>query len=184
MSRCDGAMVFERFQDMLTLFYSWRCVNCGEILDPVVSKNGSLRAGRRRRQWANDSASRRFSFGFHPIDSGVLVCYPAVSFLSDMGWSGCQGILYSHSASVCGRSRESGSAHCRDGRRLRSRGPVRPSDQGIYDIVTTYRNCTSADLARAGVEQNLALYHLDAKFEVYPPRSSASGRWTTGSGRW
>jgi len=37
--RCDGAMVFERFQDMLTLFYSWRCVNCGEIVDPVVSKN-------------------------------------------------------------------------------------------------------------------------------------------------
>jgi hypothetical protein len=35
--RCDGAMVFERFQDMLTLFYSWRCVNCGEIVDPVVS---------------------------------------------------------------------------------------------------------------------------------------------------
>jgi hypothetical protein len=33
--RCDGAMVFERFQDMLTLFYSWRCVN----VDPVVSKN-------------------------------------------------------------------------------------------------------------------------------------------------
>ena len=37
--RCDGAMVFERFQDMLTLFYAWRCVNCGEIVDPVVSKN-------------------------------------------------------------------------------------------------------------------------------------------------
>jgi DNA-directed RNA polymerase subunit RPC12/RpoP len=37
--RCDGAMVFERFQDMLTLFYSWRCLNCGEIVDPVVAKN-------------------------------------------------------------------------------------------------------------------------------------------------
>ena len=38
-TRCDGAMGFERFQDMLTLFYAWRCVNCGEIVDPVVSKN-------------------------------------------------------------------------------------------------------------------------------------------------
>lgn len=37
--RCDGAMVFERFQDMLTLFYSWRCLNCGEIVDPVVARN-------------------------------------------------------------------------------------------------------------------------------------------------
>lgn len=37
--RCNGAMVFERFQDMLDLFYAWRCLNCGEIVDPVVSKN-------------------------------------------------------------------------------------------------------------------------------------------------
>jgi hypothetical protein len=32
-------MVFERFQDMLDLFYAWRCVNCGEIVDPVVERN-------------------------------------------------------------------------------------------------------------------------------------------------
>lgn len=37
--RCNGAMVFERFQDMLDLFYAWRCVNCGEIVDPVVERN-------------------------------------------------------------------------------------------------------------------------------------------------
>jgi DNA-directed RNA polymerase subunit RPC12/RpoP len=37
--RCSGAMVFERFQDMLDLFYAWRCVNCGEIVDPVVERN-------------------------------------------------------------------------------------------------------------------------------------------------
>ena len=36
---CSGAMVFERFQDMLDLFYAWRCVNCGEIVDPVVERN-------------------------------------------------------------------------------------------------------------------------------------------------
>jgi hypothetical protein len=32
-------MVFERFQDMLDLFYAWRCLNCGEIVDPVVERN-------------------------------------------------------------------------------------------------------------------------------------------------
>jgi DNA-directed RNA polymerase subunit RPC12/RpoP len=37
--RCNGAMIFERFQDMLDLFYAWRCVNCGEIVDAVVAKN-------------------------------------------------------------------------------------------------------------------------------------------------
>ncbi len=37
--RCNGAMVYERFQDMLDLFYAWRCLNCGEIVDPVVARN-------------------------------------------------------------------------------------------------------------------------------------------------
>ncbi len=37
--RCNGAMVYERFQDMLDLFYAWRCLNCGEIVDPVVVRN-------------------------------------------------------------------------------------------------------------------------------------------------
>ena len=37
--RCSGAMVYERFQDMLDLFYAWRCLNCGEIVDPVVVRN-------------------------------------------------------------------------------------------------------------------------------------------------
>lgn len=47
--RCDGAMVFERFQDMLTLFYAWRCVNCGEIVDPVVSKNREPARGSKKK---------------------------------------------------------------------------------------------------------------------------------------
>ena len=37
--RCKGAMVYERFQDMLDQFYAWRCLNCGEIVDPVVARN-------------------------------------------------------------------------------------------------------------------------------------------------
>ena len=32
-------MVYERFQDMLDMFYAWRCLNCGEIMDPVVARN-------------------------------------------------------------------------------------------------------------------------------------------------
>jgi len=32
-------MVYERFQDMLDMFFAWRCLNCGEIMDPVVERN-------------------------------------------------------------------------------------------------------------------------------------------------
>jgi hypothetical protein len=35
-------MVYERFQDMLDLFYAWRCLNCGEIVDPVVARNRGM----------------------------------------------------------------------------------------------------------------------------------------------
>ncbi len=32
-------MIYERYQDMLEVFYAWRCVICGEVLDDVVLKN-------------------------------------------------------------------------------------------------------------------------------------------------
>ena len=40
--RCGGSMVFERFLAAVEVFHAWRCVNCGEIMDPVVEKNRRL----------------------------------------------------------------------------------------------------------------------------------------------
>ena len=40
--RCNGAMVYERFQDMLQVFFAWRCLNCGEIVDTVVAQNRGM----------------------------------------------------------------------------------------------------------------------------------------------
>jgi DNA-directed RNA polymerase subunit RPC12/RpoP len=47
--RCNGAMVYERFQDMLDLFYAWRCLNCGEIVDPVVARNRGTKKEHKKR---------------------------------------------------------------------------------------------------------------------------------------
>ena len=47
--RCNGAMVYERFQDMLDLFFAWRCLNCGEIVDPVVARNREPEKNRKKR---------------------------------------------------------------------------------------------------------------------------------------
>ena len=41
-TRCGGAMVFERFQATVEIFYAWRCVNCGDIMDQVVARNREL----------------------------------------------------------------------------------------------------------------------------------------------
>jgi len=41
-ARCSGAMIFERFQATVEIFYAWRCLNCGDIMDPVVQKNREL----------------------------------------------------------------------------------------------------------------------------------------------
>jgi hypothetical protein len=42
-------MVYERFQDMLQLFYAWRCLNCGEIVDPVVARNRGMEKKTKKR---------------------------------------------------------------------------------------------------------------------------------------
>jgi len=41
-ARCGGAMIFERFQVSMEIFYAWRCLNCGDIMDSVVQKNREL----------------------------------------------------------------------------------------------------------------------------------------------
>ncbi len=37
--RCNGLMIYERYQDIMGVFDAWRCVICGEILDEVVLEN-------------------------------------------------------------------------------------------------------------------------------------------------
>ncbi|MGB0909936.1 MAG: hypothetical protein ACPGYT_06195 [Nitrospirales bacterium] len=42
--RCNGVMVSDRFEDVADeagamKFSGWRCITCGEILDPVISAN-------------------------------------------------------------------------------------------------------------------------------------------------
>ena len=34
--RCGGMMISEKFYDISNTFFGWRCVICGEILDPVI----------------------------------------------------------------------------------------------------------------------------------------------------
>ncbi len=34
--RCGGRMIFEKYYDLNSIFYGWRCVMCGEIIDPVI----------------------------------------------------------------------------------------------------------------------------------------------------
>jgi len=55
--RCKGMMLKERFQDLLDdtgqiHFNGWRCLLCGEILDPLIVRNRRqpvIRQGRRRK---------------------------------------------------------------------------------------------------------------------------------------
>ncbi len=36
--RCRGAMVLDRFQDMLSVFHAWRCLNCGNVVYPELAE--------------------------------------------------------------------------------------------------------------------------------------------------
>jgi hypothetical protein len=37
--KCQGTMMLERFSDFFTVFYAWKCINCGAIIDRTISKN-------------------------------------------------------------------------------------------------------------------------------------------------
>jgi hypothetical protein len=37
--RCQGFMVREWLSDILHVSYSWKCVNCGAIMDAVILEN-------------------------------------------------------------------------------------------------------------------------------------------------
>lgn len=37
--KCSGLMMSERFSDFFLIFYAWKCINCGSILDRTISTN-------------------------------------------------------------------------------------------------------------------------------------------------
>lgn len=37
--RCGGVMTYEKFSGDCEHFFGWRCISCGEIIDPVILEN-------------------------------------------------------------------------------------------------------------------------------------------------
>ncbi|MDE3041170.1 MAG: hypothetical protein KGJ82_11435 [Nitrospirota bacterium] len=37
--KCKGLMMLERFSDYFLVFYAWKCINCGAIIDRTISNN-------------------------------------------------------------------------------------------------------------------------------------------------
>jgi hypothetical protein len=37
--RCKGLMTLERFSDFFLIFYAWKCINCGAIVDQTITEN-------------------------------------------------------------------------------------------------------------------------------------------------
>ena len=47
-TRCNGVMALERFCDLYDetgelCFMGWRCITCGEVIDPVIVRNRQQR---------------------------------------------------------------------------------------------------------------------------------------------
>ena len=37
--KCKGLMQLERFSDFFLIFYAWKCINCGAIIDKTIANN-------------------------------------------------------------------------------------------------------------------------------------------------
>jgi len=40
--RCRGALTYEKFYGLGDQFWGWKCLICGEIIDPVILENRQL----------------------------------------------------------------------------------------------------------------------------------------------
>ncbi len=39
--KCNGLMDLERFSDFFLVFYAWKCINCGAVIDKTIASNRS-----------------------------------------------------------------------------------------------------------------------------------------------
>ena len=40
--KCNGLIMLERFSDFFLVFYAWKCVNCGAIIDRTICQNRKM----------------------------------------------------------------------------------------------------------------------------------------------
>jgi DNA-directed RNA polymerase subunit M/transcription elongation factor TFIIS len=50
--KCKGMMLLERFSDFFLIFYAWKCLNCGAIIDRTISNNRQKSRAARESQTA------------------------------------------------------------------------------------------------------------------------------------
>jgi DNA-directed RNA polymerase subunit RPC12/RpoP len=56
--KCKGLMMLERFSDFFLIFYAWKCINCGAIIDRTISNNRRKSLAARDQQLAQPVATR------------------------------------------------------------------------------------------------------------------------------
>lgn len=37
--KCKGTMMLDRFSDFFVVFYAWKCINCGLMIDRTIATN-------------------------------------------------------------------------------------------------------------------------------------------------
>jgi hypothetical protein len=37
--KCQGLLMLERFSDFFLIFYAWKCINCGAVIDRTIANN-------------------------------------------------------------------------------------------------------------------------------------------------
>jgi hypothetical protein len=57
--RCNGFMVHEKFYGPGDPFWGWKCIRCGEIIDPLILDNRNGNVVRDKRKWRTKRNGRR-----------------------------------------------------------------------------------------------------------------------------
>jgi hypothetical protein len=58
-SRCGGLMTLQKFYSLSEVFWGWKCLLCGEIVDPVILENRQNLRGTTAKEKGKDRIGRR-----------------------------------------------------------------------------------------------------------------------------
>jgi DNA-directed RNA polymerase subunit M/transcription elongation factor TFIIS len=58
-NRCGGMMIYEKIYHETEHFWGWKCVYCGEYIDPVILENRQIQKSIREKSGRNNEESIR-----------------------------------------------------------------------------------------------------------------------------
>ena len=59
--RCNGVMAYDKFYGAYEHFWGWRCLTCGEIVDPIILENRQMMSESRYKHPNDEEVKKKWT---------------------------------------------------------------------------------------------------------------------------